>query len=613
MFIEDDAEDKPTSGSKVRIKPNLTLKMRNDQAKEKFSDMTLLRKPEPLTVDKKQESLDNAETKFNKDATGSGMWKEEDDNNYSGFALLEKHENTTSDGQQSSETGVIRWQRSKPLARSDIVSSMAETATDVPSYGNSVDTTVKISVEATLQGKPKRLDQSVKEKSTSSREETAVLNPESHRNVDELLNFPRTSPLDDADWSRAEDLLRTGNRGEVELVSSSTRGFVVSFGSLIGLLPYCNLAAKWKFLAFESWLKQKGLDPSMCCVPALIHQTEVSWNATLDPASHFKLGKIVEAKVHQLDFTLERIFLSLKEITLIEALESVVGDRDSFDGRLQAAEADSEWANVESLIKELQQIEGIQSVTKGRFFLSLGLAPTFQVYMASMFEDQDKLLARSGNKVQEAGSLAWGRFAKQEVDLCCLEASIKLKTDDGAPRMSIGKQRFIVTNNGSGHSVPGLRYKEYELQDFSSWFLKQLNDTQNWKQLKSCLVKSDECNNLSKKYKTLKQYKSAKLTPIEAGCCRPPSKCGYPAVNASYYDLSFHPISSDKDCKLYKNSRATKCYNCDSCKAGVAQYMKTEWRVVAIFNVILFVVLSMIYFVGCCARRNAAAANRSKA
>ncbi|KAJ9173576.1 hypothetical protein P3X46_016696 [Hevea brasiliensis] len=136
-------------------------------------------------------------------------------------------------------------------------------------------------------------------------------------------------------------------------------------------------------------------------VPALIHQTEVSWNATLDPASHFKLGKIVEAKVHQLDFTLERIFLSLKEITLIEALESVVGDRDSFDGRLQAAEADSEWANVESLIKELQQIEGIQSVTKGRFFLSLGLAPTFQVYMASMFEDQDKLLARSGNKVQE--------------------------------------------------------------------------------------------------------------------------------------------------------------------------------------------------------------------
>ncbi|KAB2632685.1 hypothetical protein FF1_038047 [Malus domestica] len=165
---------------------------------------------------------------------------------------------------------------------------------------------------------------------------------------------------------------------------------------------------------------------------------------------------------------------------------------------------------------------------------------------------------------------------------------------------------FIVTNNGSGHSVVGLRYKEYQLHDYSPWFLKQLNNTQNWKHLKSCLVKSNDCNDLPKKYKTLKQYKLAKLTPVEAGCCRPPSECGYPAVNASYYDMSFHPVSSNKDCKLYKNARDTKCYNCDSCKAGVAQYMKTEWRLVAIFNVALFVVLSMIYFVGCCARRNAA-------
>lgn len=157
-----------------------------------------------------------------------------------------------------------------------------------------------------------------------------------------------------------------------------------------------------------------------------------------------------------------------------------------------------------------------------------------------------------------------------------------------------------------------LAYKEYQLKDYSSWFLKQLNNTDNWKRLKSCLVKSEDCNNLAKQYKTLKQYKMAKLTPIEAGCCRPPSECGYPVVNASYYDLSFHPVSSNEDCKLYKNSRVVKCYNCDSCKAGVAQYMKTEWRVVAIFNLALFVVLSIIYFVGCCARRNAGRTRQSK-
>ncbi|URE41829.1 Tetraspanin family [Musa troglodytarum] len=145
---------------------------------------------------------------------------------------------------------------------------------------------------------------------------------------------------------------------------------------------------------------------------------------------------------------------------------------------------------------------------------------------------------------------------------------------------------FIITNSGSGHAVAGLRYKEYHLQDYSSWFFKQLNTTKNWRHLKSCLVKSEDCNSLPKKYKTLKEYKLAELSPIEAGCCRPPSECGYPAVNASYYDLTYHPVSTNKDCKLYKNSR--------SIKAGVAQYMKTEWRVVAIFNLILFVVLEYL-------------------
>jgi len=36
---------------------------------------------------------------------------------------------------------------------------------------------------------------------------------------------------------------------------------------------------------------------------------------------------------------------------------------------------------VESLIEELQKIEGVQSVSKGRFFRSPGLAPTFQVWI----------------------------------------------------------------------------------------------------------------------------------------------------------------------------------------------------------------------------------------
>ncbi|KAG1361282.1 hypothetical protein COCNU_09G007450 [Cocos nucifera] len=278
--------------------------------------------------------------------------------------------------------------------------------------------------------------------------------------------------IEDGDWKKAQDLLQTGEKVEVELISCSSRGFVVSFGSLIGFVPYRNLSAKWKFLAFESWLRKKGLDPSLYrqhlsilgtnsvnvknpglesgrsqeisqkdevlppnmkfeslleaydqektkflssfigqrirlsvilvdrnsrkimfsgkpkekeelvekkrslmarlsigdvvkCrikkitffgifvevegVPALIHQSEVSWDATLDPSSFYKIGQIVEAKVHQLDYGLERITLSLKEITpnpLMEALESVVGERTSVGGSLEAAQADIEVALI---------------------------------------------------------------------------------------------------------------------------------------------------------------------------------------------------------------------------------------------------------------------------
>ncbi|XP_050227856.1 uncharacterized protein LOC126677337 [Mercurialis annua] len=531
LFVEDDEEYKPSSKSKVRIMPNLTLKMLNDQDKKNFSDMTLLRKPEPMSAEEKQEPLGNAEIKVSNDATGLRTGKEEDENKYSGFTLVKKPEIAKSGLDESSETwgsSVSKDQEPEDDSRlglqplEKINGPEKEHSDDVLA-----DSTTKFSIDATLQGKPERLDQSVMKMPKLVKEETSLLNPESNENAEELYSLPPISPAEDGDWSRAEDLLKTGNRGEVELVSASTRGFVVSFGSLVGFLPYRNLVTKWKFLAFESWLKQKGLDPSMykqslgiigsygvlnrnlsfdssltqevsknvgevksdmkledllkiydqeklkfltsfvgqktkvnvvaidrtlrkltvslrpkekeelierkrslmaklqvgdvvkCCikkityfgifvevegVAALIHQTEVSWDATLDPASYFKVGQIVEAKVHQLDFTLERIFLSLKEITpdpLTEALESVVGDHDSLEGRLQVAEADSEWADVESLIKELQQVEGIQSVSKGRFFLSPGLAPTFQVYMASMFENQYKLLARSENKVQE--------------------------------------------------------------------------------------------------------------------------------------------------------------------------------------------------------------------
>lgn len=589
--------------SKFKIKPNLTLKMGKEPKPEKFSDVTLLKKPElmrissddsektgqssdkfsDVTLLKKPEPMsinsDNSEKNGQSsdvlpvasddtaDASSTEVYASTSESTNS--LLLNKPEpsnlnlkidlnqepsedqrtsvldestlnaaNSSSEQISMKENKIrqpLQPSRSNPLEEQGSGTGFQQT--DTRSAERSSDsnrpseTGPTESFDAALLGKPKRLDQPKEATSSVSQEDMRPVKSEGYGNALEIENFLAKSPIkehEDNDWVRAEELVKSGGRDEVELVSCSTRGFVVSFGSLIGFLPYRNLAARWKFLAFESWLRRKGVDPSLykqglgiiggydgfgktlspeagvdpqiaknadeeispdmkledllriydqeklkflssfvgqrirvsvvladrnsrrlifsikpkekeelvekkrslmaklqvgdvvkCCiqkityfgifvevegVPALIHQTEVSWDATLDPASYFKIGQIVEAKVHQLDFSLERIFLSLKEITpdpMMEALEAVVGDHDNLSGKLQPADQDTEWPDVESLIKELEQFEGISSVSKGRYFLSPGLAPTFQVYMASMFENQYKLLARSGNRVQE--------------------------------------------------------------------------------------------------------------------------------------------------------------------------------------------------------------------
>lgn len=566
--VYDDVDSEQSS--RLSIRPNLSLRMGKEPQKERFSDITLLKKPEPLKMvpdlegenghsggskadgghETGNNSLDPAllrmpeqlETNFisdQADESSGGYPSRSNDvnsitdgslNNTNSYAEIAAKGNLNQALESRLTNSFEENESATGLQPSDLWSSGKSSDSSAPSATKLAESDPGFSLDAALLGKPKRLDNSVVTKSKISKEEVMPVNPESRGNALDLENFLK-SPIkecEENDWTKAEGLVNSGGRVEVEIISSSTRGFTVSFGTLIGFLPYRNLAAKWKFLAFESWLRRRGLDPSKykqhlgvigsfetasvtpssesqldididdklyssissdtkledllriydqqkskflssfvgqkikvtvvladgksrrlifstkpkekeeliekkrnlmarlsvgdvvkCCikkityfgifvevdeVPALIHQTEVSWDATLDPASYFKIGQIVEAKVHQLDFSLERIFLSLKEISpdpLIEALEAVVGGHDSLDGRLEAAQADSEWAEVESLIKELQQVEGVQSVSKGRYFLSPGLAPTFQVYMASMFENQYKLLARSGNRAQE--------------------------------------------------------------------------------------------------------------------------------------------------------------------------------------------------------------------
>lgn len=167
---------------------------------------------------------------------------------------------------------------------------------------------------------------------------------------------------------------------------------------------------------------------------------------------------------------------------------------------------------------------------------------------------------------------------------------------------------FVVTNKTAGNIVGNKGYKEYRLGDYSSWLQRQVNKASNWEKIESCLSEAKFCSHLAddyplSKYPTETSFNQADISPIQSGCCIPPSACGCTYVNAIFWS----PCSNTTvgtDCGAYKTDSATLCYKCDSCKAGVLQNITKDWRKVAIVNVVMLVFFIIVYSVGCCAFRN---------
>ncbi|CAN4077371.1 unnamed protein product [Withania somnifera] len=435
--------------SKYRIKPNLTLKMGKEPKPENISDVMLLKKPEPMGI-----------------SSGHSEKNGQSNDKSSDVTLLQKPEqmriNSNNGGKNGQSSDVL------PVATDDAVDASltkvyALTSESINSLllnkpePSNLDLKIDPNQESSEDQRTSILDESTLNAANSSSECLSMAENELHQ----PLQPSRSNHLEEQGSRRAFEswLRQKGVNPSLYKQGLGYDGFGKAASPEAGIDPQIATIADEKILVSvvladrnsrrlifsikakekeELVEKKRSLmakllvgDVVKCCiqkithfgifvevegVPALIHQTEVSWDATLDPASYFKIGQIVDAKVPQLDFSLERIFLSLKEITpdpMMEALEAVVGDHDSLNGEHQAAELDTEWPFVESLMKELQQFKGIFSVSKGRYFLSPGLAPTFQVYMASMFENQYKLLARAGNRVQEV--IVETSFSKEEM------------------------------------------------------------------------------------------------------------------------------------------------------------------------------------------------------
>ncbi|XVF49818.1 hypothetical protein PTKIN_Ptkin04bG0046600 [Pterospermum kingtungense] len=172
---------------------------------------------------------------------------------------------------------------------------------------------------------------------------------------------------------------------------------------------------------------------------------------------------------------------------------------------------------------------------------------------------------------------------------------------------------FLVTNHGAGKvfSDRDLIIKDRRTTDFSNWLQKHFVNDKNWNRIKSCLIDAKVCRSVRKdnnngdiNYKALVFFKNT-LPTLQAGCCKPPSSCGFLQKNATFWEVpKSGAATKDPDCLTWNNNVMKLCYDCNSCKGGVLDNLRKEWRSLAIINVIVLIFVIFVYSVGCCARSN---------
>ncbi|GJR35214.1 putative tetraspanin/peripherin [Tanacetum coccineum] len=152
---------------------------------------------------------------------------------------------------------------------------------------------------------------------------------------------------------------------------------------------------------------------------------------------------------------------------------------------------------------------------------------------------------------------------------------------------------FVVIGPGGGVEVPGRNYREYHLQNYSPWLRKRIEKDDYWMTVRNCILGSKTCGKIV--LWTPADYMAQNMSPIQSGCCKPPTSCNYEAAM----------MTQDPDCYKWSNDPNLLCYACDSCKAGVLEDVRRDWHRLSILNIIMVLLLIGIYFVGCCAFQNA--------
>ncbi|RDX62896.1 Protein TORNADO 2, partial [Mucuna pruriens] len=149
---------------------------------------------------------------------------------------------------------------------------------------------------------------------------------------------------------------------------------------------------------------------------------------------------------------------------------------------------------------------------------------------------------------------------------------------------------YMVTLRGHGNIEPNRAYLEYRMDDFSGYLRRRVRSSFKWDRIRSCLSQTNMCAELNQSYRMAQDFFNARLTPMQSGCCKPPTQCAYTFVNPTYW-ISPINTAADMDCLQWSNDQTQLCYNCDSCKAGLLANLRKEWRRANVILIITLIVL----------------------
>uniref|UniRef100_A0A0E0LCV3 Tetraspanin n=1 Tax=Oryza punctata TaxID=4537 RepID=A0A0E0LCV3_ORYPU len=167
---------------------------------------------------------------------------------------------------------------------------------------------------------------------------------------------------------------------------------------------------------------------------------------------------------------------------------------------------------------------------------------------------------------------------------------------------------FAVTRPSGAYPAFGRGYDDYRLDGYSAWLRDHVaGDPRRWEGIRACLAASDTCRKLAQEsvfFITPEQFYQSHLTPLQSGCCKPPTVCGYSYVSPTVWVNPANP-AADADCAAWGNDPSQLCYECSSCKAGMLGTLREQWRRANVALVIATVALIFFYIIGCSAFKNA--------